>query len=43
MRAGQLVGEVGFDEASEERIMSLAALEHADPAHPEVKPTGFVS
>jgi ABC-type sugar transport system ATPase subunit len=43
MRAGQLVGEVGFDEASEERIMSLAALEHADPAHPETKPTGFVS
>ncbi|SAK99323.1 D-ribose transporter ATP binding protein [Caballeronia fortuita] len=43
MRAGQLVGEVSFDDASEERIMSLAALEHADPAHPEVKPTGFVS
>lgn len=43
MRAGQLVGEVDFDDASEERIMSLAALEHSDPAHPEVKPTGFVS
>jgi ABC-type sugar transport system ATPase subunit len=43
MRAGMLAGEVAFDEASEERIMSLAALEHADPAHPEVKPTGFVS
>ncbi|BAN26335.1 sugar ABC transporter ATP-binding protein [Caballeronia insecticola] len=43
MRAGQLAGEVSFDDASEERIMSLAALEHADPSHPEVKPTGFVS
>jgi len=43
MRGGQLAGEVGFDDASEERIMSLAALEHSDPAHPEVKPKGFVS
>ncbi|MDR5806247.1 MULTISPECIES: sugar ABC transporter ATP-binding protein [unclassified Caballeronia] len=43
MRGGQLAGEVGFDDASEERIMSLAALEHADPAHPEVKPKGFVA
>ena len=43
MRAGRLAGEISFDDASEERIMSLAALEHADPAHPEVKPTGFVS
>ncbi|HTW26328.1 MAG TPA: sugar ABC transporter ATP-binding protein [Acetobacteraceae bacterium] len=29
MRAGALAGEIGFDEASEERIMALAALEHA--------------
>ena len=29
MRAGRLAGEIGFDEASEERIMALAALEHA--------------
>lgn len=43
MRAGRLAGEISFDDASEERIMSLAALEHPDPAHPEVKPTGFVS
>ena len=43
MRAGRLAGEISFDDASEERIMSLAALEHADPAHPEIKPTGFVS
>jgi ribose transport system ATP-binding protein/rhamnose transport system ATP-binding protein len=42
MRAGHLAGEISFDDASEERIMSLAALEHVDPAHPEVKPTGFV-
>jgi len=43
MRAGRLAGEISFDDASEERIMSLAALEHADPVHPEIKPTGFVS
>ena len=43
MRAGRLAGEISFDDATEERIMSLAALEHADPAHPEIKPTGFVS
>jgi ABC-type sugar transport system ATPase subunit len=30
MRAGQLAGEIAFDDASEERIMALAALEHAD-------------
>jgi ABC-type sugar transport system ATPase subunit len=28
MRAGVLAGEISFDEASEERIMALAALEH---------------
>src|SRR5580704_566683 len=28
MRAGRLAGEISFDEASEERIMALAALEH---------------
>ncbi|WP_413989865.1 sugar ABC transporter ATP-binding protein [Labrys okinawensis] len=43
MRAGRLAGEISFDEASEERIMALAALEHPDPAHPETKPTGYVS
>ena len=34
MRAGRLAGEVSFDDASEERIMSLAALQHADPVPP---------
>jgi ABC-type sugar transport system ATPase subunit len=29
MRAGHLVGEVSFEEATEERVMALAALEHA--------------
>ena len=32
MRAGTLAGEIGFADASEERIMSLAALEHLVPA-----------
>jgi ABC-type multidrug transport system ATPase subunit len=41
MRAGLLAGEIGFDEVSEERIMALAALEHTDPDHPEVRPTGI--
>jgi ABC-type sugar transport system ATPase subunit len=31
MRSGRLAGEIAFDEASEERIMALAALEHAPP------------
>jgi len=43
MRAGRLAGEISFDDASEECIMSLAALEHVDPADPGIKPTGFVS
>jgi ABC-type sugar transport system ATPase subunit len=43
MRAGRLVGEVSFDDASEERIMALAALEHAAPAHPEIRPPGLAS
>jgi ribose transport system ATP-binding protein/rhamnose transport system ATP-binding protein len=43
MRGGHLAGEISFDDASEERIMSLAALERADPAHPAAKPTGFVA
>jgi ABC-type sugar transport system ATPase subunit len=35
MRSGALAGEISFDEASEERIMALAALEHAEaPARP---------
>ncbi len=34
MRAGRLAGELSFDEASEERIMGLAALEHSEgPPH----------
>ncbi|WP_182084166.1 sugar ABC transporter ATP-binding protein [Aureimonas sp. ME7] len=32
MRAGRLAGEIGFDEASEERIMALAALEQEEGA-----------
>ncbi|MGD0104542.1 MAG: sugar ABC transporter ATP-binding protein [Rhodopila sp.] len=35
MRSGILAGEIGFDDASEERIMALAALEHPHPAHPD--------
>jgi ABC-type sugar transport system ATPase subunit len=35
MRAGALAGEISFDDASEERIMALAALEHAEaPGRP---------
>ena len=41
MRAGRLAGEISFDDASEERIMSLAALEHAAPADPAIKPMGY--
>jgi ABC-type sugar transport system ATPase subunit len=37
MRSGMLVGEIGFDEASEERIMALAALEHADASEVAVE------
>ena len=43
MRSGRLAGEIGFDEASEERIMALAALEHEDSAHPETHPAGYAS
>ena len=43
MRSGRLAGEISFEDASEERIMALAALEHADPSHPEVKPTGYAT
>ena len=32
MRAGRLAGEIAFDDASEERIMALAALEHPHAA-----------
>ena len=38
MRGGVLAGEIPFDEASEERIMALAALEHAEPGDPGAKP-----
>jgi ABC-type sugar transport system ATPase subunit len=31
MRSGKLAGEIAFEDASEERIMALAALEHAEP------------
>jgi ABC-type sugar transport system ATPase subunit len=31
MRGGRIAGEIPFDDASEERIMALAALEHAPP------------
>ena len=41
MRSGRLVGELSFDEATEERIMALAALEHADAAHPAAPPAGY--
>ena len=41
MRSGILAGEISFDDASEERIMALAALEQADPEQPEKKPTGY--
>ena len=43
MRSGRLAGEISFADASEERTMALAALEHATPAHPEHKPTGYAS
>ncbi len=41
MRAGRLAGEIAFAEASEERIMALAALEHSHPEHPETPPRGY--
>jgi ABC-type sugar transport system ATPase subunit len=41
MRAGILAGEIGFDDATEERIMALAALEHEDPSHPPTHPGGY--
>jgi ABC-type sugar transport system ATPase subunit len=31
MRSGVLAGELAFEDASEERIMAMAALEHAEP------------
>ncbi|MCB8879768.1 sugar ABC transporter ATP-binding protein [Acidisoma cellulosilytica] len=34
MRSGQLAGEIAFDDASEERIMALAALDASDTPHP---------
>lgn len=34
MRAGRIAGEVKFDEASEERVMQLAALEHTGSGPP---------
>ena len=43
MRSGILAGEISFEDASEERIMALAALEHAPPGHQEHKPTGYAS
>ena len=42
MHAGPSRGRNQFDDAPDERIMPLAALEHADPAYPKVTPTGFV-
>jgi ABC-type sugar transport system ATPase subunit len=41
MRAGGLAGELSFDEASEERIMALAALEQVDPALAAAPPVGY--
>jgi ABC-type sugar transport system ATPase subunit len=41
MRAGSLVGEIPFEEASEERIMALAALEHMDTTIPVTPPSGY--
>ena len=38
MRAGRLAGEVSFDEASEERIMALAALEHIQESAEQKEP-----
>ena len=38
MRSGVLAGEISFDEASEERIMALAALEHGDRSDAEKAP-----
>ena len=43
MRSGRLAGEIPFDEASEERIMALAALETAEHASHAPPPTGYVS
>jgi ABC-type sugar transport system ATPase subunit len=40
MRSGRIAGEIAFDEASEERIMALAALEHA-PDGPTHVPTTY--
>jgi ABC-type sugar transport system ATPase subunit len=40
MRSGQLAGELSFDDASEERIMALAALEHTDDA-PHAAPSTY--
>ena len=43
MRSGKLAGEIAFADASEERIMALAALEHPDPAHPPSTPSGYAA
>ncbi|GGD95412.1 ribose import ATP-binding protein RbsA [Aureimonas endophytica] len=43
MRAGQLAGEIPFAEASEERIMALAALEHPDPDHAAPPPASYAA
>jgi ABC-type sugar transport system ATPase subunit len=33
MRSGSLAGEIAFEDATEERIMALAALEHPEPGN----------
>jgi ABC-type sugar transport system ATPase subunit len=38
MRASRLAGEISFDEASEERIMALAALEHIQESAEQKEP-----
>ncbi len=40
MRAGRLAGELSFEDASEERIMALAALEHVDLSPLKVTSSG---
>ena len=41
MRSGKLAGEIAFDEASEERIMALAALETPEHASHAPPPTSY--
>jgi len=43
MRAGVLAGEISFEQASEEAIMALAALDRADAAHPEAPPADYAA